>query len=267
MKLFFRSYGSGPPLFILHGLYGSSDNWLSIAKMIAGSYTVYLPDLRNHGQSPHSDIMSYEAMRDDLLELADELNINKFFLAGHSMGGKAAISFALEWPERLNGMLIADISPFVNETPGNMAYDQHHSILKAILSLDLSKIHSRTDAESELENLIDSEKIRGFILKNLQRTSGNNFNWKINAMSLLKNLDRIMEGIDRSTTVDYQISGFPVIFLKGAQSDYINPADYPDILKIFPAADFIEIENAGHWLHADQPEEVARYLLMLSGIG
>ena len=267
MKLFFRSYGNGPPLFILHGLYGSSDNWLSIAKMIGENYTVYLPDLRNHGQSPHSDIMSYDAMRDDLLELADDLRVSKFFLAGHSMGGKVAISFALRWPERLNGLLIADISPFINERSGNRAYDRHHSILKAMLSLDLSKIHSRTEAESELKKMIESGKVMGFILKNLKRSSGNNFNWKINALSLLNNLDRIMEGIDRSIIGDYQISGFPVIFLKGKDSDYIKPADYPDLLKIFPAAEIAEIAYAGHWLHADQPVEVARNLKLLSGIG
>lgn len=266
MKLFLRSYGSGPPLFILHGLFGSSDNWISIARMIGENYTVYLPDLRNHGLSPHSDIMDYNAMRDDLLELADDLKVGKFFLAGHSMGGKAAISFALKWPEKLNGLLIADISPFVNEISGNMVYDQHNSILKAMLSLDLSDIHSRTEAESELIKMIGSEKIRGFILKNLQRTSGNNFIWKINAISLLKNLDRIMEGIDRNAFMNYQISGFPVIFLKGEDSDYIKHADYPEILKIFPAAEIKEISNAGHWLHADQPFEVARNLKLLAGI-
>jgi len=266
MKLFFRSYGSGPPIIILHGLYGSSDNWISIAKMIGKNYTVYLPDLRNHGQSPHSDIMDYDAMRNDLLELADDLKVSKFFLAGHSMGGKVAISFALEWPERLNGLLIADISPFVNEISGHIAYDQHHSILMAMLSLELLKIHSRTEAEAELKKMIESEMIRGFILKNLQRTSGNNFRWKINAMSLLNNLGRIMEGIDRSPIGNYQISGFPVIFLKGEDSEYINPADYPDILKIFPAAEITVIGNSGHWLHADQPAEVVRNLEMLSGI-
>lgn len=266
MKLFFRSYGNGPPLIILHGLYGSSDNWLSIAKMIDGHYTVYLPDLRNHGQSPHSDIMDYDSMRDDLLELTEELKIKQFFLAGHSMGGKVAISFALKFPEKLNGLLIADISPFINEISGPIIYDQHKTILKAILSLDLSKIKSRAEAEAELAKMIESEKIKGFILKNLQRSSGNTFIWKINARSILDNLDRIMDGIDRSTMRNYQISGFPVIFLKGSESDYINTSDFPDILRIFPAAEIKEIENAGHWLHADQPAEVAESLKMLSGI-
>jgi pimeloyl-ACP methyl ester carboxylesterase len=209
--------------------------------------------------------MDYKAMRDDLLELAEDLKINKFFLAGHSMGGKAAISFALEWPERLNGLLIADISPFVSEISGQKAFDQHYSILKAMLSLDLSEIHSRSDAEAQLKRKIDSEKVRGFLLKNLHRNPGNSFSWKINVISLRNNLGRIMEGIDSKSGGDYQISGFPVTFLKGADSDYIMPDDYPDILKIFPAAEINEIENAGHWLHADQPARVAESLRMLSG--
>lgn len=266
MKLFFRSYGNGPPLIILHGLYGSSDNWISIARMVSEKYNVYLPDLRNHGQSPHSEIMNYDSMRDDILQMADELNIRKFFLSGHSMGGKVAMSFALKWPERLNGLLIADISPFVSETSDHVAYNQHKAILNAMDSLDLSKIRSRQEAEKELTNKIDSEKIRGFILKNLQRSHGNNFSWKMNVVSVLKNLDRIMEGIDKKDALNYEITGFPVLFLKSSDSDYINKADYQDILKIFPAAEMIEIQHAGHWLHADQPAEVARNILRLSAV-
>ena len=115
MKLFYRKFGDGPPLIILHGLYGSSDNWVSIAKKLGDSFTVYLPDQRNHGQSPHSDIHDYDSMRDDLFELVTELRLKKFFLAGHSMGGKTAMAFAVKWPEMINGLLIADISPFTNE--------------------------------------------------------------------------------------------------------------------------------------------------------
>src|SRR5674536_156004 len=112
MKLFYRKYGNGPPLIILHGLYGSSDNWITIAKSLSDSFTVYLPDQRNHGRSPHSPIHDYDSMRDDLFELANDLKLKKFFLAGHSMGGKTAISFAIKWPEMLDGLFIADISTF-----------------------------------------------------------------------------------------------------------------------------------------------------------
>ncbi|HUX94362.1 MAG TPA: alpha/beta fold hydrolase [Bacteroidales bacterium] len=265
MKLFCRSYGSGPPLIILHGLYGSSDNWMSIAKMVGDHYTVYLPDLRNHGKSPHSDIMDYQAMSNDILELADQLNLNNFFLAGHSMGGKAAMAFAVNWPERISGLLIADISPFVNEPDGKAAFLQHKTILEAMYNLNLTKISTRTDADAELKGKINSEKIRGFILKNLQRSTGNRFVWKLNVPSLLNNLKSIMEGIELKNIPDEQVTGFPVIFLKGSESDYINIEDYPYILKIFPAAEIIEIREAGHWLHADQPEEVAKNLLRLSG--
>jgi esterase len=263
MKLFHRKYGSGPPLIILHGLYGSSDNWVTIAKSLSDFYSVYLPDQRNHGQSPHSDRHNYASMRDDLYELAEDLNLKKFFLAGHSMGGKTAISFALNWPEMLNGLLIADISPFINENSKILAYNQHLTILKAMLSVDLSQISSRGEAESELFQKVPSEKVRGFILKNLQRTPGNSFTWKINASSLLKNLNNIMDGIDRKPDFTNQITGFPVIFLWGEESDYLPASDHRDIQKVFPAAEFIKVPGAGHWIHADNPGEVVRNLKKL----
>jgi len=263
MKLFYRKYGEGPPLIILHGLYGSSDNWATIAKDLGTTYTVYLPDLRNHGNSPHSEIHTYDAMRDDIYELAAALNLKKFFLAGHSMGGKTAISFALKWPGMLYGLLIADISPFVNETSGHSAYDQHLSILKAMQSVDISNITSRRDAELDLEEKIRDEKTRGFVLKNLKRESGNKFAWKINVAALLNNLEKIMEGEERKSIIDQSVSGFPVIFLKGSDSDYILPADYKYILKLFPAAEIIVVENAGHWIHADRPDKVIESLKRL----
>lgn len=265
MKLFFRKYGNGPPLVILHGLYGSSDNWVAIAKSLSDSFTVYLPDQRNHGQSPHSLIHDYDSMRDDLFELARDLKLKKFFLAGHSMGGKTAISFALKWPEMLNGLLIADISPFNNENIRHSAYSEHLTILNVMLSIDLSKISSRKQAESILQEKIHSEKVRGFILKNLERTTGNTFTWKLNAKSLRKNLDKIMEGIERRTDFSQQISGFPVIFLKGGDSDYLPSGDFRDIQNVFPAAEFIEVPKAGHWIHSDRPDEVVKNLKRLLG--
>jgi pimeloyl-ACP methyl ester carboxylesterase len=263
MKLFCRKYGNGPPLVILHGLYGSSDNWVTIAKKLGNSFTVYLPDQRNHGQSPHSQIHDYDSMRDDLFELAGDLNLKKFFLAGHSMGGKTAISFALKWPEMLNGLLIADISPFTNETGRQSIYVQHFTILNAILSFDLDKISTRREAGNVLLEKIPSEKVRELILKNLQRTTDNNFAWKLNAQSILKNLDKIMEGVERQTDYSQQIIGFPVIFLKGGDSDYIPAVDFRDIRNVFPAAEIIEIPGAGHWIHIDKPDEVVKNLKRL----
>jgi len=263
MKLFYRKYGNGPALVILHGLYGSSDNWVTIAKNLSDSFTVYLPDQRNHGQSPHNEIHDYDSMRDDLFELINDLKLKKIFLAGHSMGGKTAISFALKWPERLNGLLIADISPFTYESDGHSAYSQHSGILNAILSLDLQKVTTRNEVEGLLKGKISSEKERGLILKNLQRTENNNFSWKINAKSLLANLEKIMTGIRRQTDYNQQITGFPVIFLRGGDSDYIPEKDFKDILHVFPAAEIIEVPGAGHWIQVDKPDEVVRYLKKL----
>ena len=265
MKLFYRKYGNGPPLVILHGLYGSSDNWATIAKSLSDSFTVYLPDQRNHGQSPHSEIHDYDSMRDDLFEMVTDLKLKKLFLAGHSMGGKTAISFALKWPEMLNGLLIADISPFTYETGKHSSYSQHIDILSAILSFDPGKISNRREAETLLMVKIPSEKIRGLILKNLLRNSDRTFIWKLNAVSLLKNIDKIMEGIRRQNDFNQQITGFPVIFLKGGDSDYIPAGDFRDIQKVFPAAEIIEVPGAGHWIHADRPDEVVKNLRKLLG--
>jgi len=263
MKLFYRKYGDGPPLVILHGLFGSSDNWVTIAKILSESFTVYLPDQRNHGQSPHNNVHDYDSMRDDLFEMANDLNFRKFFLAGHSMGGKTAISFAIKWPEMLNGLLIADISPFSYESTRLAAYTQNLTILNAILSVDLNKLSTRHDAEILLGEKISSEKERGLILKNLQRNSNNSFSWKLNASSLLKNLDKIMDGIKRQTDFNQQITGFPVIFLRGSDSDYIRTEDMRDILYVFPAAEIINVEGAGHWIQVDRPDEVVKNIKKL----
>jgi len=202
-------------------------------------------------------------MRDDLFELAGDLKLNKFFLAGHSMGGKTAISFALKWPEMIYGLLIADISPFINENASHPAYNQHLTILKAMLSVDLSKISTREMAESILLEKIPSGKVRGFVLKNLQRTADKNFTWRINPSILLNNLENIMEGIDLRADFSQPITGFPVIFLKSEDSDYLPSGDFRDIQKVFPAAEFITVKNAGHWIHSDNPDEVVKNIRRL----
>ncbi len=263
MKLFFRKYGNGPPLIILHGLYGSSDNWISIARNLSMSFSVFLPDQRNHGLSPHSEVHDYESMKNDLYEMASDLNLGKFFLAGHSMGGKTAISFALTWPEKLNGLLIADISPFKKESRDGALSAQHLEILHTILKIDLSGFKSRSEVESILRPRIRSEETRGLIMKNLKRETNNSFAWKLNADSLLKNFDRILEKIEVNETANFEIAGFPVYFLKGEFSDYLPEKDYRKILKIFPAAEFIVIPGAGHWIQTNNPDMVTRCFLKL----
>ncbi len=263
MKLFYRKFGDGPPLIILHGMYGSSDNWTTIANKLSDTFTVYLPDQRNHGQSPHSDIHDYDAMRDDLYELVSELRLRKFFLAGHSMGGKAAMAFADKWPEKIDGLMVVDISPFTNEGHKSPLYNQHLAILKTILSVDAAALKTRAEAEKLVIDRIPSFRTRGLILKNLQRNPENVFTWKLNAAALLDNLDKIMAAIDLSDRFLHPITGFPVIFLKGSFSHYLTATDVADIRKVFPAAEFVVINGAGHWIHADKPEEVIENLRKL----
>jgi len=177
------------------------------------------------------------------------------------MGGKTAVNFALTWPEKLYGLLVADISPFVSEYGNPVAYAHHKNILGSILSIDFKSARTREVVEKLLSRTIDSDITRGFILKNLKRESDNSFSWKLNASALLENLGRIMEGIEPGDDYSEELSGFPVFFLKGEYSDYLPESDFPKIRRIFPAADFIIIPGSGHWIHADNPEAVKECLL------
>lgn len=263
MKLFFRKCGSGPPLVILHGLYGSSDNWVSIAGRLSSDFTVILPDQRNHGQSSHSHIHTYDAMADDLHELLEELHIDKFLLAGHSMGGKTAMKFALKWPEKLNALVIVDISPFGSPASDNPFFIEHKQILESLLSVKPEHISTRTEIENILSTQINSERTRGFIMKNLKRRSEGNFEWKINVPALLSNLSEITVGIFERKQSNLTVTGFPVVFVRGGNSDYITNDDISLILKIFPAAEIITIPETGHWIHAEKPDSIARIFLDL----
>ncbi len=263
MKLFCRRYGKGPPLIILHGLYGSSDNWMTIARNISSYYTVYLPDQRNHGMSPHDDVHDYKSMINDLYELAMDYKLKSFFLAGHSMGGKTALEFALKWPAMLNGLAILDISPFTDEASKSIIRNKHINILRSIIDTDISTAKTRKEIEDILSVNILSEHERIAIMKNIKRDPDKMFSWKLNARSLLNNLDTILKGINRLKINDLTITGFPVLFLKGEKSDYLNPGDYRDILRLFPAAEFRIVKNAGHWIHTDNPEAVTEALISL----
>lgn len=263
MKIFFRRYGEGPPFVILHGLYGSSDNWVSIAKRISTKFTIFLPDLRNHGSSPHSDIHDYKSMSRDLLEFAADQGLKSFFLAGHSMGGKTAVRFALENPEIIQGLIVADISPFGTKTSNDGSYEQHLEILKILTETDISKARSREELEKLFEGSTISGRTTGLILKNVKRNEDGSFSWKINNKALLANIENILDSVISASESFEPVTGFPVIFLRGENSDYLPLSDYPKILKLFPAAEFRTIKNAGHWIHVDNPEEVIEVFLSL----
>jgi esterase len=261
MKLFYRKFGSGPSLVILHGLFGSSDNWVTIAKNISHKFTVYLPDQRNHGKSHHSQIHDYDSLGQDIFEFTEDLNIKKIFLAGHSMGGKVAVNFAVRWPEKINSLIVIDISPFRAADKVNIIHNEHRHILEILMSFDMARVHSRAEAEKILCTRISSEKTRGFLLKNLQRNADNAFSWKMNVEALYNNFENIISGLPDPSTETEQISGFPVTFVKGENSDYLADNEFKKIQTIFPVAEIVTVANAGHWIHSERPDAIEQILL------
>jgi esterase len=174
------------------------------------------------------------------------------------MGGKVAMKYALKWPESLNSLLVLDISPFGTRDHENESYRQHCSILEALLSVDLAGLKTRSEVDNLLLVKIPSERIRSFIMKNLTRSNHKQFSWRLNARALYDNLDNIMEGIVPDDDFNEQATGFPVLFVKGENSDYIMEDDMPEIKRIFPAADLRIISNAGHWINAERPDALIR---------
>ena len=257
MKLFYRKYGqTGPPLVIVHGLYGSGDNWVSIARELSAAFEVFVVDQRNHGQSPHTDDHNYPAMRDDLKEFMDDLGMEKAVLIGHSMGGKTIMFFAVDYPGRVQSLVSVDIAPLAyHDLDVHSHFAANHSrMIDAMREVDLLKVKSREEIDRALRLQIGSERIRHFLLKNLRRDPSGKFLWKINLEALRNNLDQILDGLDTERIVaEGGITGFPVLFISGGNSDYIRAEDHLVIKSVFPTAEIVTIPNTGHWLHAEQP--------------
>ncbi|MBN2669812.1 MAG: alpha/beta fold hydrolase [Bacteroidales bacterium] len=261
MQLFYRKIGEGnPALIILHGLYGASDNWMTIAKVWSEKFDVFAVDLRNHGQSPHSKIHTYQAMRDDVLELMDELNIKKAVIVGHSMGGKVAMRIAMDQPERINALVVVDIAP-KNYTPEADDHTKKHlSIVQGMLSIPLQEFDKRETIDQWLMDYIKEPRTRQFIMKNLKRNKDNSFEWKLNIKVIADNLLGITGGFSNQN-IYRNITGFPVLFIKGALSTYILPSDKERIEEIFPASEMFIAPEAGHWVHAEQGEWLSETVL------
>jgi pimeloyl-ACP methyl ester carboxylesterase len=241
MKLFFRKMGIGAPLLILHGLFGISDNWLSIAKKLAQDYCVYIIDMRNHGRSPHSESFNYSVMVDDIYEFLTDFNLRRINLLGHSMGGLAAINFCMEYPHRINSLIVIDIAP--------KAYPViHQSIIDGLFSLDLRKLKSRQEADTHLAQFVESPRVRKFLLKNLYRDDNQNFAWRLNLAVIAQNLNEIGKGLIKKITIEK-----PVLFIRGGASDYIADEDIGRISKLFPSSEIHTISGASHWIHSDAP--------------
>lgn len=244
MRLFYRTMGVGKPLIILHGLFGMSDNWVSMGKMFAKTHQVFLLDLRNHGQSPHSEFFNYEALAQDVFDFIQEQNLNEIVLLGHSMGGKTAMQLAGSYPERVEKLVIADISPG--------KYSLHHwDIVQAMLDIDFNTVKSRHEVEAHLSKTITKPAVRQLILKNLYWVDKTRLGWKLNINAISRHIDAILDAVEMRN-----IFTNPTLFIRGGNSNYIEPhKDSVLIQKHFPNYTLKTISNASHWLHAEFPEE------------
>lgn len=246
--LSFRQQGEQEPaLLALHGLYGYGRNLSGIARGLGGR-RVILPDLRNHGASFHSPDWDYQVMAEDVARLAEDLGLRDFCLLGHSMGGKVAMQYALDqaacgYPP-LKGLVLVDIAP----KPYDAEY--HRGLLAALAGLDLSSLSSREDADQALSATIPEAGVRSFLLSNLQR-SEQGWRWQLNLEVLQARIELITADLARDGA---PFMACPVLFLAGAESDYLKPEDRPAIEALFPQARIEWIAGAGHWVHVDQPQ-------------
>ena len=258
MELYYREMGRGEPLIILHGLYGSSDNWLNIGKALSETYHVYLVDQRNHGYSPHSDKHNYYVMRDDLMEFMQSQGLEKANFLGHSMGGKTALFFAVAYPDMVQRLMVVDIAPTPYQmlTETNPQALNHLNIMNALYNLDINTISTLKEADRQLADTIPYQRVRQFLLKNLKRDKDGTFRWLLNISAIRNELPAILDGLDPENYKEKNaVFSFPVLFIKGELSEYIQPEHMDAILKIFPNADIQTIAGAGHWVHAEKREE------------
>lgn len=251
MKLNFDQYGEDAkkdPLIIIHGLYGSAANFRGLAKFYANDFNVYCVDLRNHGNSPHSDDITYSLMAEDIVEFMDDQGLDRAHILGHSMGGKTAMQLALSHPERIDKLVIGDIAP--------VEYPHHHEkIFEGLVALPLDEISSRGDADKRLAEFVPEAGVRAFLLTNLKRDDEDNFMWRINLPALISEYDNISaapEGISYDGET---------LFIRGANSDYISDEYVPETMEIFPNARIETIDDCGHWLHSEKPQEFSKILL------
>lgn len=260
----FRKSGHGPALVILHGLYGSSDNWISIARKLEEHFTIFIPDLRNHGQSPHASTHTYQDMVGDLYQFFKDQLINRATILGHSMGGKLAMMFAAEYPELITGLIIADIAPknYNSEKKPFKTVLQHELILGLMEELHLVAVTSRKEIDFFLSEKLEESTLRQFLLKNIRRNKEGYFEWKINVAVLKHALNSITSEVNRDWFADrLPILSYPVTFIRGLNSDYISDQDFIVLKEIYPEARLITIQDAGHWLHAEQPAKFIEAVL------
>ena len=239
MQLHIQIIGQGQPLVLLHGLFGSADNWGTIAKHFSQHYQVISVDLRNHGRSPHSESQTYAEMADDLLEVLDALGLQQVHLLRHALGGKVAMQFGAQYPERINKLIVVDMAM--------RAYaDEHTHLMDAMLAVDLSQMASRNEVDKALKTPISNLMVRQFLLTNLVKVDGQ-LQWRINLPALQANYVYFQAALPAHFEK-------PSLFIRGERSDYVQEKDVADIQGHFPRAEFVCLPT-GHWVHAEQPQQ------------
>ena len=234
--------GEGQPLIILHGLFGSLDNWITLGKRFSQDLKVILVDQRNHGKSFHDNVFNYMEMADDLNYLIDRLELEQPILLGHSMGGKTVMQYAAFHSVNIDKLVVADIGP--------KFYPVHHEvIIEALKAVNVRSIQKREDVDIELTRLIPERGTRTFLMKNLKRDERGQFGWKMNLNIISDSIEEVGKPLDYYLPIE-----IPTLFIRGSESHYIKDEDFDDILEIFPEAKFATIDGSGHWLHADNPK-------------
>lgn len=236
--------GKGEPLIILHGFLGMGDNWKTLGSQYAeNGFEAHLVDQRNHGKSFHSEEFDYEVLANDIQNYMGHHNLETASLLGHSMGGKVAMQFAVEQPDRVKKLIVADIAP--------KYYPPHHQdIINALKTLDFDTIKSRKEADEALAAHISDFGTRQFLLKSLYWVSKDRLGFRFNLEVLQNKMEEIGDNIASSSVYDG-----PTLFLRGDRSEYVLPSDHSIIKTHFPSAVVETVENAGHWLHAENPKQ------------
>ena len=247
MDLNYKSFGAGPPLVVLHGLFGTLDNWSTLARRWAEHYTVILVDQRNHGRSPHAPAMDYALMAEDLAAFLEGQWVHRCHLLGHSMGGKVAMQVALTYPDLVEKLVVVDMAP-------RQFARGHDDVFRALLALDPARLTDRRAADGELAALLPQAGVRQFLLKNLARDPAGGFRWRMNLEVLHRDYEKLIGPVGQPGD---RFDG-PALFVRGGLSDYVRDSDWPDIQQLFPAARLETVAGAGHWVHAEAPGELDR---------
>ncbi len=251
MQLAYRAYGSGRPLIILHGLFGQSDNWNTLAKNFAETgFTVYTIDQRNHGLSPHDEVWTYDAMADDLKEFIEEHCLHAPILLGHSMGGKTVLFFEKKYPGIASQLIIADMS--AREYPAH-----HQSVLEALHAVNLDKIENRKQAEEVMSTYISDFGTKQFLLKNIywREDADKKMAWRFNLRVISRDYDEVR------IPVPFYTSSIHTLVIRGEKSNYVNESDVTDFENRFANLSLVTIPAAGHWVHAEKPQEFQKAVL------